>query len=146
MDHHEGNQSPHAEMVPGMHVLTVGPDRENPAKQLVLPAVDSGAFRIQREPRAHHERYEQGETREHRNLRQRIVADVHLRFAFQKGVPADFMEHFLPELLAMHRNIKYLAGMMIADKGPEYPRQKEHGQNLPGGEMREADIAHAEMI
>jgi len=34
----------------------------------------------------------------------------------------------------------------LPDKSPEYACQKEHSQNLPGGEMGEADVTHTEMI
>ncbi len=53
--HDESHERPHAEMMPGMHILAVRPDGEHPAKQLVLPAVDTFTFRIERETGHDHE-------------------------------------------------------------------------------------------
>src|SRR5207237_990999 len=48
MHGHEHHQRPHAEVMIGVHVLAVRPDRKHPSEQFVLPAIDAGALRIKR--------------------------------------------------------------------------------------------------
>ena len=146
MDHNKSDQIPHAQAMPGMHILTLAKQRDHPAKQRILPASLPGTFTVKRKACEDHKDHAEDEEKEHAQLCQRVVTDVLLGRLFHKQVPAYLVPYLFPPGFHKKLGEEQFTGMMVPYQCPVQPADKAHGYHVSRGKVGKANVTHQEII
>ena len=113
--------------------------RDEPAEQAVLPGTEAGLFCVEGEAGEDHGDTADGDDDDHEQVREGVVTQVLSRFFGEEGVPADFVDQFLPKAGAEYRQLEQFLGMLVAYQCPIQATDKgdgEHVADMTSGYLR----------
>ena len=74
------------------------------------------------------------------------MADVLLWLCFEEEIPFEFEHDLFPPAFVQDGNVEQLLCVVVADKGPIDAGKEPDCQDLRGGKVAKADVAHDELM